>query len=263
MRKTFSVIALPILASLSLFTWGCGEKKEERPAPAPAPSVQAEPAADKTGQPAATEGMGTISGKVVFKGKWTPAQLPVAKDGEVCGKSKQDPSLLVSNAGEVMNAVVYLPEVSNGKKIEPQKITFDQKGCEYHPHVLAFPAGSTVEILNPDGVLHNIHTYSEQNSPVNLAMPGFKKTLSVEFAKPEIISVKCDVHGWMSGWFFVAANPYFSVSDKSGEFRLAEVPSGDYTLEVWHEKLGKQTQKVTVKPGESAEVKFEFQQNPN
>jgi len=201
---------------------------------------------------------GTISGEVIFKGKWTPSTIPVTKDQEVCGKSKKDPSLLVSKRGEVQNAVVYVTEIRKGKKMEPQKVALDQKGCEYHPHVLAFPVGSDVEIKNPDGILHNIHSYSEKNDPFNLAQPKFKKTLTVKIEKPEVIPVKCDVHGWMSGWFFVAENPYFSVTDNAGNFKLTDVPAGTYTLEVWHETLGKLSKKATVKPKEKVEVTFEL-----
>ena len=40
-------------------------------------------------------------------------------------------------------------------------------------------------------------------------------------------------------------------------FKLTDVPAGTYTVEVWHEKLGKSTQKVTVKAKEDAKVNFE------
>src|SRR6266581_3633025 len=75
-------------------------------------------------------------------------------------------------------------DVSKDKEIDTKKVTLDQKECEYHPHVLAFPAGTTVEILNPDGILHNIHSYSKVNSPFNQAQPKFKKTLEVKIDKP-------------------------------------------------------------------------------
>jgi plastocyanin len=202
---------------------------------------------------------GTISGVVKFKGAApAPKKLEVTKDKEVCAKTaKSDASLIVSG-GNLVNAVVSITDIKTGKKMEPQKVTLDQKVCEYHPHVLAFPAGSTLEIQNPDGILHNVHSYSKVNTPFNIAQPKFKKTVSVKIEKPEVISLKCDVHGWMSGWLFVAENPYFSLTDKSGSFKLTDVPPGTYTLEVWHETLGKQTQKVTVKPKEEAKVTFEM-----
>ena len=202
---------------------------------------------------------GTISGTVKFKGTApAPKKLDIGKDKEVCGKSpKTDPTLIVNN-GNLANAVVTVTDIQKGKKIEVKKVTLDQNGCEYHPHVLAFPAGTSVEILNPDGILHNIHSYSKVNSPFNQAQPKFKKTLDIKIAKPEVIEVKCDVHGWMHGWLVATENPYFAVTDNSGSFKLTDVPAGSYTVEVWHEKLGKSTQKVTVKAKEDAKVNFEI-----
>ena len=202
---------------------------------------------------------GTISGVVKFKGAApAPKKLDINKDKEVCAKTaKNDPTLFVSG-GNLVNAVVSIADIKKGKKMEPQKVTLDQNGCEYHPHVLAFVAGSSVEILNPDGILHNVHSYSKANSPFNVAQPKFKKSLTVKLDKPEVVSVKCDVHGWMSGWFFVADNPYFGVTDNSGSFKLTDVPPGTYTLEVWHETLGMQSQKVTVKPKEEVKITFEI-----
>jgi plastocyanin len=202
---------------------------------------------------------GTISGTVKFKGSApAPKKLDVSKDKEVCAKTpKLDQSLIVNN-GNLANAVVTITDIKKGKKIETKKVTLDQQGCEYKPHVLAFPAGSAVAILNPDGILHNVHSYSKVNSPFNMAQPKFKKSMDVKIEKPETIEVKCDVHGWMHGWLVATPSPYVAVTDNSGAFKLTDVPAGSYTVEVWHEKLGKSTQKVTVKAKEDAKVNFEM-----
>jgi plastocyanin len=202
---------------------------------------------------------GTISGTVKFKGTApAPKKLDVGKDKEVCDKSPKFDQSLVVKDGNVANAVVTITDIKKGKKIEVKKVSLDQNGCEYHPHVLAFAAGSTVEILNPDGILHNVHSYSKVNSPFNQAQPKFKKTLDVKIDKPEVIEIKCDVHGWMHGWLVATENPYFAVTDGSGSFKITDVPAGSYTVEVWQEKLGKSTQKVTVKAKEEAKVNFEI-----
>ena len=202
---------------------------------------------------------GSVSGTVKFKGTApAPKKLEVSKDKEVCGKSpKVDQSLVVNN-GNLANAVVTITDIKKGKKIDTKKVTLDQKGCEYQPHVLAFPVGTTVEILNPDGILHNVHSYSKVNSPFNMAQPKFKKNMDVKIDKPEAIEVKCDVHGWMHGWLVATESPYVAVTDNSGNFKLTDVPPGSYTVEVWHEKLGKNTQKVTVKAKEDAKVSFDI-----
>ena len=200
---------------------------------------------------------GTITGVVKFKGAApAPKKLEVTKDKEVCAKSaKNDPGLVVSG-GNLVNAVVSITDIKKGKKMEPQKVTMDQNGCEYKPHVLAMTAGSSVDVLNPDGILHNVHSYSTKNPAFNMAQPKFKKVIKVTPAQPEVIKVTCDAHGWMSGWWYVTDNPYYAVTDEKGSFTMKDVPPGDYTLEVWQESLGKQDQKVSVKAGATATANF-------
>jgi len=202
---------------------------------------------------------GSISGTVKFAGSApAPKKLEITKDKEVCGKGeKVDKTLVVSN-GNLANAVVSITDIKTGKKIDTKKVTLDQKDCEYHPHVLAFPVGTPVEIQNPDGILHNVHSYSKVNPTFNIAQPKFKKTVEVKIDKPEAINVKCDVHGWMSGWLVATESPYVAVTDNSGNFKLTDVPAGTYNVEVWHETLGKSSQKVTVKAKEDAKANFEL-----
>ena len=202
---------------------------------------------------------GTISGAVLFNGTAPePKKLKVTKDKRRCDKSpKFDESLVVTD-GKLANVVVYIADVKGGKELEAKGVTLDQNGCVYQPHVLAVPVGADVTILNPDKVLHNIHTYSKINKPINRAQPKFKKKLKVKFDKPEIMEVKCDVHGWMSAWIFVAGNPYYSVTGEDGAFSLTDVPASKYKVEIWHEKLGTQTREVEVKDGETAKLDVEF-----
>ncbi len=209
-------------------------------------------------QPAAAA-TGGISGTVVFNGTVPePRKLKVTKDKRRCDMSpKFDESLKVKD-GKLANVVVYIAEVEGGKKLETKGVTLDQNGCRYAPHVLAVPAGADVTILNPDKVLHNIHTYSKINKPINRAQPKFKKKLTVKFTEPEVFEVKCDVHGWMGGWIFVAGNPYYSVTGDDGAFSLADLPAGKYNVEIWHEKLGTMTREVEVKAGETATLDIEF-----
>ncbi|HXR25735.1 MAG TPA: carboxypeptidase-like regulatory domain-containing protein, partial [Candidatus Binataceae bacterium] len=80
--------------------------------------------------------------------------------------------------------------------------------------------------------------------------------ISVTIAQPEAIHVTCDAHNWMEGWWYVVGNPYYAVTDASGHFAIANVPPGTYTIQVWQEKLGTMTHKVTVAAGKSISADF-------
>lgn len=173
----------------------------------------------------------------------------------MCGLTPHyDQSLIVAKNGAIENAVVFIKNVKAGMK--PQTLDFVQKGCQYEPHVLAFPAGSTIQIKNADGILHTIHTHSVKNPPINIAQPGFEKMVSVTIREPELIRVNCDVHNWMRAWWYSMANPYFAVTNHSGQFIIKNVPLGQYLLEAWQEKLGVESQKVVVKTGCISTVDF-------
>ena len=129
---------------------------------------------------------GTIVGVVTVEGAVPAARkLAVTKDQEVCGTDKVDESLVVSQDKKLANAVVSINEIVRGKPMAQVPAVLDQKGCHYAPHVLLVPAGSTIKVLNGDGILHNVHTYSRINPPVNIAQPQFKKEVSIQLDEPE------------------------------------------------------------------------------
>ena len=74
----------------------------------------------------------------------------------------------------------------------------------------------------------------------------------------EFIKVPCDVHSWMLGWIAVLPNPFFGVTGANGAARIENVPPGKYTLDVWHETLGKQTKDVEVKAGQTVKGAIEM-----
>ncbi|RPJ52741.1 MAG: hypothetical protein EHM24_33880 [Acidobacteria bacterium] len=134
----------------------------------------------------------------------------------------------------------------------------DQKGCQYVPRVVVVPTTGQLDILNSDGILHNIHTHSTANPAINKAQPKFKKTLTEKFTKPEIIKATCDAHAWMTGWIVVTDHPFVAVTDDKGNFAIKDLPPGDYKVEIWHETLGKQVKDVSIKAKEDAKLTLEL-----
>ena len=209
-----------------------------------------------SGAPVSAQGGGSISGEVKFAGAApAPKVVKVNKDNEVCGQEKKVADVAVGAGGGLSEALVSVTDAKGAKPAKPAVL--DQKGCEFHPDVLVMSPGE-LKILNSDGVLHNIHTFSTANPPINKAQPKFKKVMTEKFEKPEIIKFTCDVHSWMLGWVAVMPNPFFGVTGGDGTTKIENVPPGKYTVEAWHETLGKQSKEVEVKAGQATKVAIEM-----
>ena len=168
---------------------------------------------------------GTITGTVKYDGTApAPKTVEVTKDKEVCGlKPHFNEDLIVGSDGGIANAwcMSRAPRATEagdrGVRSEGLPTTM--------PHVLAFPAGSTVKIMNDDGILHNIHTYSTAIRRLTSAQPKFKKEMDkVRSRSPKSIKVTCDAHGWMHGWWVAADTPYYAVTDDKGNYTIKDVP---------------------------------------
>lgn len=205
---------------------------------------------------------GTISGTVTYLGAPpAPKKLAVTKDLAVCGQAEHlDESLIVGANKGIKYVIVSVLNVKGGKSLDAMGAEFvlDQKGCSYQPHVSLLPVNKPLQILNNDGILHNIHTFSAKNTPVNLPQPKFKKRLEKAFTAPENIPVKCDVHGWMSAWIKVVDHPHHAVTDANGKYSITDVPPGTYTAEFWQETLGTQSAQVTVTAGATTTLDLQY-----
>ncbi|HEY7538620.1 MAG TPA: carboxypeptidase regulatory-like domain-containing protein [Methylomirabilota bacterium] len=206
--------------------------------------------------PAGAQGGGTIEATVTYAGAPVVEKLKVNKDTEKCGTEAVIEKIVVGPNKGLANAVVSVPGAKGGAPAAV-KTTVDQHGCKFVPHVTAMMPGE-MDLKNSDDILHNIHTYSTANPSINKAQPKFKKVMAEKFEKPEMIKLTCDVHSWMLGWLAVMPSPFFGVTDANGAAKIDNVPAGKYTVEVWHETLGKQSKQVEVKAGQVTKVAIEM-----
>ena len=203
---------------------------------------------------------GTIVGTVKFDGDVPSAKmLKVDKDEQTCGHENKVSEELVINGESkgIKNVVVSLVDIASGKKIEAVTAALDQKECLFIPHVLAIPVGSSVDLLNSDNVMHNLHSWAIKNAAFNEGVSG-GGILTKKFDFAEVVKITCDVHKWMSAFIMVKTNPYFAVTDENGNFKIENVPAGKYKIEAWQEKLGKKTVDIAVNAKEDAVVDFVY-----
>jgi plastocyanin len=125
--------------------------------------------------------------------------------------------------------------------------------------VLGIRVGQTIEIVNSDPTLHNVHAVPISNQEFNKGQPFQGMRERQVFTVPEVmVRFMCNVHGWMAAYVGVVAHPFFAVTDDAGKFELKGLPPGTYTIEAWHEKFGRQTGKVTVGERQAQTAAFTF-----
>jgi carboxypeptidase family protein len=252
-------LVLPLMLTLGVAACGGGQ-------PAPQPQGQEEPSAPSAAavDPATAA---TINGKINLEGT-PPANAPIRMNADpVCLRLNKTPqaqeTFMVGKGGELGNVLVYVQEGLGARTfpIPTNAVTIDQQGCRYRPHVLALMIGQPLEIVNSDDTLHNIHAMPKVNQEFNTGQPikGMKTPHVFKTKEPDvIIPFKCDVHGWMNAYAGLFDHPYFAVTDENGAFSIKNLPPGTYTIAAWHERLGTQTQSVTVAEKDTKDANFTF-----
>jgi plastocyanin len=237
---------------------GCGGGGGEQSASKPAETKPATPA------PAAAAATARISGAIKFEGT-APKPTKLMMDADpVCSKQHATEvytnEYLIDGNGNLGNVFVYVKNYTGPKPAAPKDTAvFDQKGCEYFPHVFGIRTGQPLAILNSDPTLHNVHAVPTTNPQFNLAMPKQGMRVTKTFNQQEVmVKIKCDVHSWMAAYVGVLDHPYFAVSAANGTFDIGPLPPGTYEIEAWHEKLGTMTQSVTVGENATGAANFTF-----
>ena len=253
--RSMWVSALGLTLAASVVACGGGSKETAAPA---------ETAPAGGGQKVDPATAGEVNGVVAFEGT-APKNEPIKMNADpVCVKANttpQEQETYVVTDGKLANVFVYVKDGLSAYSFDAptDMLTFDQKNCRYHPHVFGARVGQTVEIVNSDPTLHNIHALPKDNAEFNNGQPiqGMKMTHTFT-AKEVMVPFKCDVHGWMNAYVGVVDNPFFAVTDKDGKFSFKGLPPGTYTIEAWHEKLGTQTATVTIAAKETKDANFSF-----
>lgn len=178
----------------------------------------------------------------------------IAAAGDIKGTVK---ARGVKHSGD---AVIYIDKITNKKFEAPKEhAKMDQKNLVFIPRVLPILAGTTVNFLNSDDVLHNVFTPDKCAEKFNLGTWPKGQIRSYTFKEPGCVAVMlCNVHPEMEAYVLVLENPYYAVSAKDGSYTIKNVPAGKYMLKSWHEKLKSEPQEVTVAESGEVDVNFEL-----
>ena len=246
----FALILLPTLAA-------CGGGGD-RAASSATPGVAATPAGGET-----ADGPGVIVGTISFEGTApVPRPLPMDADPKCTPEAGATSEILLVGPGNgLQNVFVYVKDGLGDRRyaVPPTPVMLDQKGCRYVPHVFGAQVGQPVQIANSDQTLHNVNAAPRQNRPFNFGQVPSTPAVTRTFDAAEIgVPFRCDVHSWMNAYGGIVPHPFFAVTGADGTFEIKGLPAGTYTIEAWHERLGTQSQSVTVDGKAPAKVTASF-----
>lgn len=127
-----------------------------------------------------------------------------------------------------------------------------QKDKAFHPSLIVIPVGGKVEFPNHDPFFHNVFSLFE-GKRFDLGLYESGTTRFVQFDRPGISFIFCNIHAEMSAVVIALATPYWAVSDSKGDVSIPNVPAGRYEMQVFHsaaspEVLHALTRDVTVGP---------------
>jgi plastocyanin len=147
-------------------------------------------------------------------------------------------------------SVVYVDAIAGKTFPAPTaKPVIDQKGLMFVPHIVVVQQGTTVEFLNSDKVAHNVFWPSvggNKKLTHNLGTWPQGEKRPFKFDNPGAVPLLCNVHPEMAGYVVVSPTPYFALTDKSGVYKIENVPDGSYTVTAWHEGTKNQSKPVAV-----------------
>jgi len=211
-------------------------------------------------------GSGSITGKITYVGT-PPKMKPIDMSKEPsCAKQHTTPVTtqnVVTGPGNALAWVVVYISAGDQESSAPfQAVRYDQKGCQYIPHILPMQVAQEVQIYNHDQTAHNIHPMAKENPEFNKSQPPGAPPIRTKYEKAEFIPIKCNIHQWMHGYFVVLNTSHYAVSGADGSFDIKSLPAGKYTVTAWQEQYPPQSQEVTVGDGETKTVNFVFKVSP-
>ena len=154
-------------------------------------------------------------------------------------------------------AIVYL-ERGDGHypPAESNAVDITQRGYQFRPAMIALRVGGQVAFPNRDDEFHSVFSYS---SPKRFDLGRFRKdepSPPIAFDEPGVVKVYCEIHKHMRALLLVLETPWYTITDPSGHFVLADVPTGDYRVKAFLPNEKTLETNVTVTGGEAVEIEL-------
>ncbi|MCH2606082.1 MAG: carboxypeptidase-like regulatory domain-containing protein [Nitrospinales bacterium] len=215
---------------------------------------------------------GSIQGKVTLTGKMPYPRiyhLVLFPNIDMCAEIDTDDEMnrvledfKVSPDGGLKDVVVTLEHVDAGKPFNKEPINITAENCKFLPDVNVIRQGESFKIDNIDAVMHNSQVYQKERGKILLNIPIPAEEVSdgkITFKKKyKIMQMICGMHEFMQTWGYRVQNPYYAQTKIDGNFKIDNIPPGEYKVTAWHYLIKRQSQKVKIAAGETFDLNFEF-----
>lgn len=192
----------------------------------------------------------TLAGLIVF------GSITLAEAGSISGKAR------VTGKDSAANIIVYLEGVEGAYKIPEKRPEVNHINLQFDPPAMAVMKGTTVDFPNSDSVFHSAFSISPSN-PFDLGLYQKGREKFVLFKNPGVVELFCHIHSHMHGFVLVLDNPYFAMTNRDGEFSIANVPDGDYTVKAWANPTTVMTKTVSLAGNRVVNMDFTLSASAN
>lgn len=214
----------------------------------------------------AIQGKATLIGKMPFPRIYHLILFP---NIDMCAEVDTDDEMnrvlddfKVSPDGGLKDVVVTIQHVDAGKPFNKEPIDIVAESCKFLPDVSIIRQGETFKVDNLDAVMHNSQVYQKERGKILLNIPIPAEEVSdgkITFNKNyKIMQMICGMHEFMQTWGYRVQNPYYSQTKIDGNFKIDNIPPGEYKLTAWHYLMKRQTQKIKIAAGETIDLRFVF-----
>lgn len=179
------------------------------------------------------------------------SQLFIATLLSFCASANAKSLTITDQSGKPIPHVVVSVEAAQTP--EPEPAVMDQIGRQFVPKVLAVPAGTSVTFPNSDNIRHHVYSFSSAK-PFEIKLYSGAAAEPVNFNKPGIVALGCNIHDQMIGYIYVYQNARVFITDQDG---ATHVPDDTKAITLWHPELDivqSKRETATLQPDNSSET---------
>ena len=158
-------------------------------------------------------------------------------------------TVLDESGKPVRDAVVFLESPQAKRLGKPLPLAqMAQRDRAFIPSLLVIPTGTSVSFPNIDTVRHHVYSFSPAKR-FELKLYVGTPTNPVVFDQAGVVVMGCNIHDQMIAYILVVDTPFYGITSANGVLAINDVPTGDYSLNIWHSRLsvGAPTQKQSLK----------------